>query len=92
MLGGGVVQQLVPGHRGVQLSAHVTHGGNDGVQSEDKKYSFPDTESLTLSIDFSLTLNHVRQSGYGEQKAKNMQQPLIEFHTFVSRTLFLIVL
>ena len=48
VLGGGVVQQLVSGHRGVQLSAHITHGGDDGVKNEDRKYSFPDTESLTL--------------------------------------------
>ena len=48
VLGGGVVQEFVSGHRGVQLRAHVTHGGNDGVQSEDKKYSVPDTEILTL--------------------------------------------
>ena len=48
VLGGGVVQQLVLGHRGVQLGAHVTHD-DDGVQSEDnKKYSVPDTEILTL--------------------------------------------
>ena len=51
VLGGGVVQELVPGHRGVQLRAHVTHGANDGVQSEDnKKYSVPDTEILTLYV------------------------------------------
>ena len=35
VLGGGVVEELVPGHRGVQLSAHVTHAGNN-VQIEDK--------------------------------------------------------
>ena len=35
MLGGGVVEQLVPGHRGVQLSAHVTHVGNN-LRIEDR--------------------------------------------------------
>ena len=46
VLGGSVVQQLVPGHGGVQLSAHVTHDGTDGVRREDRKYSFQDTREF----------------------------------------------
>lgn len=83
VLGGGVVEQLVPRHRGVQLGTHVPHGGKS-VRVEDKKFVL----RQKIWPLFFTSLFHKRPFV--------IIQAVIEFHSdsfpLVSRALFVFLL